>query len=68
MMESIHLLLAWSYSIVHELLVLLFTYSIFIWLADDGTSSAVIDMEYFRRSSTKFQRFLVSEEYINYSL
>jgi len=26
---------------------------------DDGTSSAVIDMEYFRRSSTKFQRFLV---------
>ncbi|XP_039822174.1 probable inactive protein kinase At3g63330 isoform X8 [Panicum virgatum] len=27
--------------------------------ADDGTSSAVIDMEYFRRSSTKFQRFLV---------
>jgi len=29
---------------------------------DDGTSSAVIDMEYFRRSSTKFQRFLVSEE------
>ncbi|XP_022684859.1 uncharacterized protein LOC101768355 isoform X1 [Setaria italica] len=27
--------------------------------ADDITSSAVIDMEYFRRSSTKFQRFLV---------
>jgi len=36
---------------------------IFIWLADDGTSSAVIDMEYFKRSSIKFQRFLVSEEY-----
>ncbi|CAD6253396.1 unnamed protein product [Miscanthus lutarioriparius] len=26
---------------------------------DDGTSSAVIDMEYFKRSSIKFQRFLV---------
>lgn len=38
---------------------------VFIWLADD-TRSAVIDMEYFRRSSTKFQRFLVSEEYSNH--
>ena len=36
---------------------------IFIWLADDGTSSAVIDMGYFKRSSIKFHRFLVSEEY-----
>uniref|UniRef100_A0A453SJP8 protein-serine/threonine phosphatase n=1 Tax=Aegilops tauschii subsp. strangulata TaxID=200361 RepID=A0A453SJP8_AEGTS len=28
--------------------------------SDDGVSSAVIEMEYFKRSSTKFQRFLVS--------
>uniref|UniRef100_A0A453SJP9 protein-serine/threonine phosphatase n=1 Tax=Aegilops tauschii subsp. strangulata TaxID=200361 RepID=A0A453SJP9_AEGTS len=27
--------------------------------SDDGVSSAVIEMEYFKRSSTKFQRFLV---------
>ncbi|WVZ50838.1 hypothetical protein U9M48_002054 [Paspalum notatum var. saurae] len=26
---------------------------------DDGTSSAVIDMEYFKHSSTRFQRFLI---------
>lgn len=32
--------------------------------ADDGVSSAVIEMEYFKRSSTKFQRFLVSEKFI----
>ncbi|CAL4980383.1 unnamed protein product [Urochloa decumbens] len=31
--------------------------------ADDGTSSAVIDMDYFRRSSTKFQRFLVEAKF-----
>ncbi|CAL4987178.1 unnamed protein product [Urochloa decumbens] len=30
---------------------------------DDGTSSAVIDMDYFRRSSTKFQRFLVEAKF-----
>lgn len=34
-----------------------------MWLADDGVGSVVVDMEYFKRSSTKFQRFLVSEEF-----
>ncbi|KAL6654871.1 hypothetical protein ACP70R_008336 [Stipagrostis hirtigluma subsp. patula] len=34
-----------------------------IWPADDGTSSAVMDMEYFKRSSTKFQRFLVEAKH-----
>jgi hypothetical protein len=101
MMESVHLLLARSYSVVHELLFfsqkrrraahhyikkiiiwdrnpynttqathtplnslyLVLLMCIFIWLADDGTSSAVIDMEYFKRSSIKFQRLLVSAEY-----
>ncbi|TVU25061.1 hypothetical protein EJB05_27537, partial [Eragrostis curvula] len=30
---------------------------------DDGASSAVIDMEYFKQSSTKFQRFLVESKF-----
>lgn len=60
LMESVHLLLARSTSIAHELLIIGFYLCIFEWLADHGHSSAVIDMEYFKRSSIKFQRFLVS--------
>lgn len=44
-------------------LLIWFYLCVFSYGADDGTSSAVIDMEYFKRSSVKFQRFLVSEEY-----
>jgi hypothetical protein len=35
-----------------------------MWLADDGVSSALIGMDYYKRSSAKFHRFLVSENLV----